>query len=192
MIKISFLTISLIFTLISSNAQHFGIKVGVNSSNISETGFSTQSNLKFFGDTKQLIGLNAGLFAQLGKNKLHLQPELLFSMKGFNIPSEKYRVTYITVPILIGYSFTPKLALQLGPEVGLMLNKENTVILGRDEVLKSFDYSIVIGGNFKFNERMGLSLRYNYGLADIIDLYYRPTLKMSNRNLQASLQYSLK
>ena len=121
--------------------------------------FSVGSFLSFF-----LIDDNFGI-----------QPELNYSIKGFDVVEEdlgekissKYKISTIEIPVLLAYRFPLKgcfkPGLVFGPYVGFA-HKE------MDDNLKKMDFGLVFGGNVRY--RLGsinvlLSVRYSLGLVNI-------------------------
>lgn len=189
--------IALLFsTSFISNAQHFGVKLGANYSGIGQKGlvntFNGQSGTaSYFGNATQIAGANIGIYANFGKDKIVVQPEVLYSMKGFKNGSKKYGFNYINVPILVGYKVAPEFTIMLGPEIGYLLNQANPYPLYFTDNFKSLDYGAVLAGTYHINEKIGINLRYNYGIANIYDVPYSDATT-KNRTIQLSIQYQIK
>jgi hypothetical protein len=122
-------------------------------------------------------------------DQLGIQPEILYSVKGFEILEEdlgqeissQYRISYIEIPFLIACRFPLKgrikPGLVFGPYVGFAQQvMEVQTAFGNTEKrelgdnLKNTDFGLVFGGNVRY--RLGpinilLSLRYNLGLVNI-------------------------
>ncbi len=91
------------------NAQTFGVKAGMNISNLSNA-----------DDTKSLVGFNAGVFmnAPLAAD-FSIQPEVLYNAKGakYDGPGDiSLKIDYISVPVMFQYNATPQFYLEAGPE----------------------------------------------------------------------------
>ena len=123
------------------------------------------------------------------KNQLGFQPEIHYSIKGFNVLeadfgqeiSSKYKITYIEIPLLISYKFPLKGKIKPGIVFGPYLGFARKVMevqtaFGEtekrrlDDNLEEMDAGFVIGGNIRY--RLGhfsimLDARYNLGLANI-------------------------
>jgi len=135
--------------------------------------FSVGSFLSFF-----LIDDNFGI-----------QPELNYSIKGFDVVEEdlgekissKYKISTIEIPVLLAYRFPLKgcfkPGLVFGPYVGFAHKVMevrsafgNTEKKELDDNLKKMDFGLVFGGNVRY--RLGsinvlLSVRYSLGLVNI-------------------------
>lgn len=129
--KISLLIAAGTFMALSINAQDdrgelkFGVKAGVNFSNV----YDTQTE-EFTAEPK--FGLAAGGFVSIPIGTfLGVQPEVLFSQKGFKasgtiltLPYEFKRTTnFIDVPLLIAVKPIPGLTLLAGPQYSYLLKK---------------------------------------------------------------------
>jgi len=152
------------------------------------------------------------------KDQLGLQPEINYSVKGFDVLEEdfgqevssKYKISYFEIPVLIACKFLLrgrfKPGLVAGPYLGFALKARevqtafsSTEIRELDDNLKKTDFGLLFGGNVRY--RLGsmhvlLSVRYSLGLVNIskniMDVSYdfgeRDTIK--NRSLTISLGIS--
>ena len=123
-------------------------------------------------------GYHFGIFAEIGKRAIGLQPEILFSQAGTRISEDtasefeegkRVKLSYLQIPILLRWTIGKTLTFNAGPQFGVLLNKsENTLKDGR-EAFKGSDFAMDFGvqlrvGNLRFYGR------YNIGLNDISDL----------------------
>src|SRR5680860_362560 len=84
----------------SASAQHtieFGIRSGINFSNISDESF----------DASTQTGFLAGVYTRLSfsDSPVSLQPEVLYTRKGFKFDGNSYQIDYIEVPLLARIDF---------------------------------------------------------------------------------------
>lgn len=100
-----------------------GIKVGANLSNVYDT-----KGQDFNADGK--FGLATGIFVGIPISKyLGLQPELLYSQKGFkatgNVLGSSYKFTrttnYLDIPIFLAVKPTPMITILAGPQYSYLL-----------------------------------------------------------------------
>ena len=121
----------------------FGIKVGANLSNVYDS-----KGQDFNADAK--LGLATGVFVGIPLGKyLGIQPELLYSQKGFkatgNILGSAYEfkrnTNYLDVPLLIALKPNSMLTILAGPQLSFLLNEKydfkNNVLSG--EMQNKFD-----------------------------------------------------
>lgn len=148
---------------------HFGIKGGLNASNLSVSN-NSGNNL----DTK--IGFNAGLLAHIhaGTN-FAIQPEVYYSSEGAqykgSTPKTTYQLGYINVPILAQYMFGNGFRVEAGPQVGFLVNA-NTKQKGKPSVdiknsYKTTSFSIPVGVGYLTSYGLGFDARYNFGISNI-------------------------
>ncbi len=124
------ITLALICYTISVNAQSgiaFGAKAGVNVSNV----YDSQTE-DFNAEAK--VGFAGGAFLSIPLGKfLGVQPELLFSQKGFRakgrIIATDYELTrtsnYIDVPLLLTLRPIPVLTIVAGPQYSYLISQKN-------------------------------------------------------------------
>jgi opacity protein-like surface antigen len=177
-----------------------GCTAGLNLSNLRYNGFD--------GNTP-LLNYNAGFFTQFPLNKqLFIKSSLLYSVKGFNsiyIPQGTVptRLSYISLPLLVGFNANKRLSFLLGPEINLLLNATTKISgtkITRTDKFEKFDYGLMIGTSFNFNPKFGIDLRYSYGFSKLEKFFYYDMngnitgFEKSGRNrvLQLSFLYNLK
>ncbi|WP_161889900.1 porin family protein [Pontibacter russatus] len=93
-----------------------GFKAGVNFANL-------------HGSDKDLLGavsghtdFHAGIFAQIAVGEVFsVQPELLYSRKGYARNDSTFRLHYFDVPVLAVCRISDNFSVHLGPQVGFMI-----------------------------------------------------------------------
>lgn len=158
----------------------FGLKAGVNLSNIS----NGQANLDF--SPSMNTGFHIGAVANLhfgyrnegspvGTGLFGLQPELLFSMQGFDVDGEKVNFSYLTLPIMAKLYIVNGFNIEAGPYFGYMLSASpnSTVIDGTQidiSVLKGgFDVGAGVGLGYETKLGLTVGARYNIGFSDVAE-----------------------
>lgn len=114
----------------------FGLKAGINYSNVYDSrGQSFDANPK--------LGFAGGGFLAIPIGKLFgIQPELMFSQKGFqssgDILGSNYNVTrtssYLDIPLLFAFKPSEFLSLFAGPQLSYLLRQKNTFKNGTTSV----------------------------------------------------------
>lgn len=191
---------SLAFSLIgylSYSQVSFGVKSGIN--------IATTKDLITF--PKNRLGWYAGGSSHIPiHKKLFLQPELLFSSKGYKYKdlsggeTAAMRLNYLTVPILVGYKIDHKTKFFLGPELGYLVkainyfNKEN--INATNSFPKKFDVGLAIGVGYDITKYLGAEIRYVYGFkrfyqTDAVGIQRGESLA-GNRVFQTGVYYILR
>jgi hypothetical protein len=140
----------------------FGVKGGVNISNYTGGDFENSAIVGFHGGV--IVGLMLG-------DHFSIQPEALFSAQGAKIKGvsnneEKFKVSYITLPVLAKYRFTGGFYIEAGPQVGFKLDEsipDNTI----ENFAEDLDLSIAAGIGYHSPIGLGIGARYNAGLSKV-------------------------
>lgn len=148
------------------NAQSFGLKAGMNISNVSGD-----------GDAKSKVGFNAGVFmnAPIAAN-FSIQPEVLYNSKGAKLDYDNFDINfnldYISVPVMFQYNATPKFYLEAGPEFSFLISgkaKAEGESVDIKDGFKSFDIGIGLGAGYNITPNIGVNARYVAGVGDIAE-----------------------
>ncbi len=158
-----------------ANAQSFSIggKAGASLTKVSGQAFKDGYNL----------GYHVGFFAELDVNKKWgVQPELIWNQVNTEAASgtdaifnnwqkntSDIKLNYLTIPVLLRYNVGDLITLNLGPQFGILLNKDKSLWSNGQQAFKSGDFSLVGGAtiNLKTFRVYG---RYVVGLNDIKDI----------------------
>ena len=188
-----FILFSIMFLSISSvmMAQdiRFGLKGGFNISNISKSDLNGEPVTSL-----QMGGMMEALYSET----IALQPEIIFSLQGFdymeNGIQRHFKTTYINVPIMVKYFVFKGISLEGGPQVGFLNTAKLTIDNPNDsetinikQGLRSNDLSLNLGIGFQFSNGLNFGARYNYGLTNIVGRLSDDRFK--NRVLQCSIGY---
>jgi len=158
-----------------ANAQRFSIggKAGANLTKITGKAFKEEYNL----------GYQLGVFAEIDlSKKWGIQPELLWNqvnthrasgidsvLNNWQNNTGSIQLHYITIPILLRYNIGNLLTLNLGPQFGILQNKNTTLWNNSKEAFKSGDFAMVAGAQINL-KTLRLYGRYNIGLSNINDV----------------------
>ncbi len=164
--SIPFLLITLMIAS-AGMAQDFsaGIKAGANITNFTGGNFDAVKK-------KAIVGFHGGGFLNFAFGGLSLQPELLVSTQGARIDSANrsydWKVTYVTVPVMLKFGSGSGFFFEVGPQVGFKISENVT-----DEAIKDFakglDLSAAAGLGFQTKGGLGLGARYLVGLSKVGD-----------------------
>ncbi len=165
-----------------AEAITFGLKAGFNSSTIS---FNNTSSIT--ADTNRVKGLTAGVFASFSLGLVSVQPELLYSRRGFQfyIPegpyTYDYKLDYLEVPVLVKVRVIPagpiKPFVFAGPSFGYLLkakgidrSNEPEVSYDITDIFKRTEAAVVMGAGIDLGLpfiKATLDARYHLGLTVI-------------------------
>ncbi len=184
-----------------------GAKLGGNLSNINE-------KLNIFGFENK-PSFHAGGFAQFSFSEGFLfQGELLYSRKGASFKDDfssfsneeiNYTLSYLNIPLLVGFKPVENFSILLGPEIGYLLNariKNKNVNNDLNKLfdLNDFDLGIALGVDYQLENGIGFGVRYIHGITKAEDSKVRFTdpsgINLSsdnywkNRTLQLYISYA--
>ncbi len=162
---------SLVSTAPARAQLHVGPRIGIN---LAEQSLGTD-----FGSVSadSRTGILAGAFANypLGA-PFYLQPEVLYSSKGWSFADASVKLDYLEIPVLFGAAFplensAIRPTVFAGPEIGIQLSCDAE---GEDcgDGYKSLDLGIVFGGGIIWGLAsfdLFLDGRYALGLTDVLD-----------------------
>jgi Outer membrane protein beta-barrel domain len=173
--------IILIFCTATSAQVLFGVKAGVNLSNMFLAGATTtQLNYK--------IGFNSGLMASIPLfSTFYLQPEVVYSEQGYQYnqlnETSTLNCNYINVPVLFKFKHDSGLFAETGPQIGFLLsakNENSPLPENAKSLLYTTDFSWAFGIGYELpNIHLGIDTRYNLGLFNVENDNGGETLKNS-------------
>ena len=173
-----------------SQGLTFGIKGGATINKL--TGKSFKEEFSF--------GYHVGAFATLGMGgKLSLQPEVLFNQVNQDTSSsfssvyqfnriDKVQLKYLSIPILLNYNLSNLLALQLGPQFGVLIDQNKNMLQNGGDAFKKGDFSMIGGLQLKLL-KFRVYGRYVIGLNDISNIGNKDQWK--NQSIQLGLGVAL-
>jgi hypothetical protein len=187
------LVAALLFSQVLMAQFHIGIKGGANITKVDGKSFKDQFR----------YGYHLGGFAEIGLgNKFGIQPEVLFNQYTSTLDSnynhvyqdvfnsnQNVKLNYLSIPILLNYKLLGNfLSIQAGPQFGVLLNQDKTLLQNGGEAFKKGDFSLVGGAQLKLSA-IRITGRYVVGLNDINDIGSQD--KWKNQGFQLSLGLAL-
>jgi|AntRauTorcE11897_2_1112592.scaffolds.fasta_scaffold24812_2 hypothetical protein len=157
----------------------FGIRGALNFANLNDTD----------ADFDSRTGLMLGLYANyhISNSPIFIQPEVLYTQKGFESGNTTVQLDYIEIPVLAKFAFITEGNLTpyvyAGPSIGFNINSEvdGDVEIEDLEIIEEFgsdvdiedqfnstEFSVVVGGGLDFGN-FDLGARYGAGLTEIFD-----------------------
>ncbi len=181
-----------LFVIFSSFAQNIniGIKGGASINKLDGKAFKDEFS----------YGYHAGGFATISlSKKLSIQPEVLFNeitadtatsfstLYNFN-KAKNVQLRYLTIPILLNYNVSNLLALQAGPQFGILMNKDRNLLQDGKQAFKNGDFSMLGGVQLSLSKIMVYG-RYAIGLTDIKSINNQE--KWKSQSIQVGIGLSL-
>jgi hypothetical protein len=171
--KILFLAITLLVAGAANAQINFGIKGGLDLSNITKT-----NDPNFTTSLK--VGFNAGVLLDIHLiGPLSFEPELLYAQKGYSAVTRygefNQRTNFIDAPLLAKIKLAPAFSVVIGPQVSFLLSTTNTYDNGFSTIVQQqyendsnkFKKSLidgVVGFSFALSKNVDLDLRYTLDL----------------------------
>lgn len=165
------LTILTITTAKSQEKIQFGIKGGLNFTNMTSD---------YLIDTESQTGFHIGVLAEIPLGtKFSIQPEILYSTYGskgkmimLGGPAQpiEYNFDYIQVPVLAKIYLIKNLSLEIGPSFNFLVSDEKIFnSLTIDDIGENFEFSGVLGISYKTNSGFFGSLRYTNSFTNVLN-----------------------
>ena len=149
------LVIAMVAAGFTANAQTFGVKAGLNFSNVT----AKDSGVSISPDGATSFYLGAVVDFELSE-KFHIQPEVLYSAEGF----EDFDMSFVNIPVMAKYYVAEGFNLQAGPQVGFLVDAED----GTDG-FKSVNFGLGLGAAYEMENGLFFDTRYNFGLSNLAD-----------------------
>lgn len=181
-----------VFTVATVSAQtdaHFGIKGGLNASELHVTNNSGSGAIK--SDTR--IGYHVGALAHIHKRASHwaIQPEVMYSLEGAkNADKDFTNLSYINVPVLVQYLFDNGFRIQAGPQLGLLVSAKHKVNDTKTDIKNQFKttaFSVPVGASYLTRNGLGFDARYSFGISDLSE--GTSNYKLHGNNFQFGIFY---
>ena len=172
--------LTLALTIFSQAKLDIGLKAGVNLSEVTVEGKSTDG----------VTSLHGGVYVLAKLGNIGIQPEVLFSKQGSKVVGgEKIDLSYVNVPVMLKIYLPLGLNFQAGPQFGILTNAKDEAGKDITNTFKESDISVAAGAGWDAPFGLQLSARYILGLSDISVLDIRKTTK--NNTFQIAVGYSL-
>jgi Outer membrane protein beta-barrel domain len=190
--KLSVLLAMVLLAQASMAQFHVGFKAGANISKIDGVSF----------DKEFRYGYHLGGFAIIDFGRLGIQPEVLFNQYTTTVDSNfrhvyqnvfsstnNLKLNYLSIPILLNYKLIGNfLTLQAGPQFGILMNKQQTLLQNGQSAFKHGDFSMLAGLQLKIL-KFRIDGRYVVGLNNINDIGQQD--KWRNQGFQVSVGMSI-
>lgn len=188
-----FLAAGLLLLATGAGAQtlDLGVKAGATLGKIDGQSFKDGYN----------FGIHAGFFAEIGLGeKFGIQPEVLFNQTKTQVKESidagdvlkqgsKGHLNYLSIPVLLNFKPAQILTIQAGPQFGILMNKDNSLVANGKEAFKSGDFAIALGAQVNLGS-LKVYGRYNIGLSDARDVSdVTDQSKWKNQQIQLGIGY---
>jgi hypothetical protein len=188
------LIVMLLFSQTMLAQFHIGIKGGANI--IKVDGKSFKDEFRY--------GYNLGGFLEIGlNNNWSINPELLFNQYSTTVDSNfnhiyqnvfnpayqsNVKLNYLSIPIVFNYKLIGPVSVQAGPQFGILIDKNKTLLQNGSSAFKNGDFSLLAGAQVKVGA-IRVNGRYVIGLNNINDIDNQD--KWKYQGFQLSLGFAL-
>lgn len=149
--------------------SEFGIRAGVNFANF----YDHPDNVNPDSRTGLMIG--SYFRYNIPFSPLSIQPEVLYSQKGFESGNATLKLDYLEIPVLAKYYFAPGRItphIIAGPYVGFVVNNElsgNGITLVVNDAQTDYGGVVGVGADMLLGlTKLNLGVRYSFGLRDSV------------------------
>ncbi len=189
--RVSFLLIAsaLLISFHSNGQFHVGVKAGANVTKVDGKSFKDEFK----------SGYMLGGFAEIKlSKKLYVQPELLINQYNTRLDTNynnlvgnifngltSVKLDYLSIPILLNYRMGGGfISLQAGPQYGILIDKNNSILQNTGNAFRNGDLSLLGGVQIKAGA-FRINGRYFVGLSNINDI--TNDSKWKNQGFQLSV-----
>ncbi len=188
--KVFFFAVLAIFGVTASSAQegastggfHWGVKAGANFSSV---------NGDDVNDVDSRTGLQIGGVVSIPVTELFsVQPEVVYSMRGWKDGDFTIKVDYVDVPVMADFEIIEGLSLQGGPLLGFNLSAKVENEDGNEndiEDISTLNVGAAIGAQYELPVGVFFNVRYDMGFNDVIDNNF----DAKNCNIGASVGFMI-
>jgi hypothetical protein len=188
-VSILFVLSALLISLQSNGQFHVGVKAGANVTKVDGKSFKDEFK----------SGYMLGGFAEIKlSKKLYVQPELLINQYNTRLDTNynnlvgnifngmtSVKLDYLSIPILLNYRMGGGfISLQAGPQYGVLIDKNNSILQNTGNAFRNGDLSLLGGVQIKAGA-FRINGRYFVGLSNINDI--TNDSKWKNQGFQLSV-----
>lgn len=145
-----------------------GITGGLNIANMNDTDAD---------DLENRFGFRGGVFAtfKVPASPMAIQPELVYTQKGFEVDDGTAKLDYIEIPVLAKFGFfTPgpaKPEVFFGPYMAFNMNAEaagDNITINVEDAVNKTEFGVTVGAGVDIG-RFNIGGRYSAGLTNVFD-----------------------
>jgi hypothetical protein len=170
---------------------HIGVKGGVNMYKIEGASFKEEFN----------HGYNAGIFSEINfSRKWGIQPEVMWNQAQTRTSThfrdmydqgvaelKGVKLNYLSIPLLLSFSPSSFISFQAGPQFGILINKDDRLVVNGKNAFKSGDFSMLGGVQLNIGGAK-IGGRYVVGLTNLNDIDNRDQWKNQGFQLYAGFR----
>lgn len=144
-----------------------------------------------------ITGFDVGVTTEIGiSDHFYLCPQLLYITRGSaTFGTNKIRLQYLNLPLLMGYKINHHFEVLAGPTVGYLLSAYPFLY---KDLMRSFDFGICGTMRYRLNSRSGIDLSYLYSINGLyepehsVDMQNYALPNAHNQSFQVSFFYFIR
>jgi len=192
--KLLLFSAAILFSLAGTAQFHIGAKAGANVIKVDGQSFKDQFR----------YGYHLGGFMEIKlSKKLEFQPEVLFNQYSTRLDSNykniyenvfnpsagnNIKLNYLSIPLILDYKLANFLRLQVGPQVGVLIDQNRSLLQNGGDAFKRGDFSMLGGAELQL-AGFRVTGRYMVGLSNINDIDNKD--KWKSQGFQLSVGFAL-
>ena len=145
-------------TVFSQKDSGFGIKGGLN---YSANGDYFESIGDAARQPNRNVGYHLGIYGKIGVSRIYVRPELVYTKTKSDYDGDKFEVSKLDLPILVGVKVIGPLHVFAGPAFQYILDTEFDGIAIND-IENDFTVGANLGAGLNFG-KLGFDIRYERG-----------------------------
>lgn len=172
-----FSLMSMLFTFTNAQDVTFGLKAGLSTSNW----YNSTDQVSDIYNSRSSAHVGALLELNISE-KFSLQPEIIYNLTGakanpinasVDVSTASdilYDVKYISIPLMVRYKFKNNFQLELGPQMGFLIDAKADVNGEKYDLKDEFEkreLAMNAGLGYEFESGIFFNVRYVYGMMKI-------------------------
>jgi len=145
----------------SQSDSGFGIKGGLN---YSANGDYFESIGAAAREPDRNVGYHIGIYGKIGVSRIYLRPELMYTKTKSDYNGDKFDVSKLDLPVLVGVKIIGPLHVFAGPAFQYILDTEFDGI-GINDIENDFTVGANLGAGLNLG-KLGIDIRYERGFSN--------------------------
>lgn len=145
----------------SQSDSGFGIKGGLN---YSANGDYFESIGDAAREPDRNMGYHIGIYGKIGASRIYLRPELMYTKTKSDYDGDKFDVSKLDLPVLVGVKIIGPLHVFAGPAFQYILDTEFDGI-GINDIENDFTVGANLGAGVNLG-KLGIDIRYERGFSN--------------------------
>ena len=176
-LSVALLAFILLGTELYAQGVGLGLKAGANFANQSIQNVSTNSVTGFHGGAYLVLAFS---------ENWGIQPEVLFSAQGAELPNDVNDFSYLSIPVLLRWKPVSVLSVEAGPQFSALLDAVDESGNSIKDEFKSSDFGLAVGATVHLPLGLNAGARYVWGFTNVSDVADDPEVKNTTFQIYAA------